>query len=122
MENPRSYDPVGLAYRPFMAHLEDFRHSCTYCKYGARYKKPTNIWTNAPGVNLVQCSKNNPCKELRKATNQGVHPETAQAGPTGHQAGSGGGAKVYPIPPKLLQTLFKGLQFGRAAHSDRPVR
>jgi hypothetical protein len=28
-ENPRSYDPVGLAYRPFMAHLEDFRHLCT---------------------------------------------------------------------------------------------
>ena len=115
MENPRSYNPVGLAYRPCMIPFEAFRHPCTYCMYGAKYMKPTNIWTNAPGVKLRYCCKATPCKELLKTENLGRHPETAQAGPTKNQVGSGGGAKVYPIPQALLRSLCVNLKFGRAA-------
>ena len=116
IENPKSYNPVGLAYRPCMRNMESFRHQCTYCMYGALYKKPTNIWTNAPGVQLEYCSKATPCKHLKKSETDDTprrHPETAQAGPTKHQAGSGGSSNVYPIPPKLSRELFRNLEFGR---------
>ena len=112
IENPVSYDPVGLQYRPCMRPLEEFRVKCHYCRYGAPYKKPTNIWTNAPIRELRQCNlATQQCDHKRRF---GRHKKTAQAGPTKGMLGSGGGAKVYPIPSKLLKELFSTLSFGRA--------
>jgi len=51
----------------------------TYCKYGARYKKPTRIWNNLGDAwepKLI-CSKDSH-NELFEF---GVHPATAQRGP-----------------------------------------
>lgn len=42
IENPRG----GLRKMPWMAGLP--RYTVTYCQYGYRYMKPTDIWTNCP--------------------------------------------------------------------------
>jgi hypothetical protein len=115
LENPQSYDPVGLRWRKAMVDLEDFRHACCYCKYGAAYKKPTNIWTNVPNLRLQMCNKDQGYCLYR--ADHGHHEKTAQAGPTARQAGSGGGEKVYAIPTKLLRTLFAAMQFTKAIAS-----
>jgi hypothetical protein len=118
IENPRSYDPVGLRWRPCMRQLDymqgpfdDFLHETNYCKYGSPYLKPTNIWTNVAGLSLARCSKETGYCEYRKK--HGIHAQTAQGGPTGpHLKGSGGGKNVYPIPDKLLRVLFLAMKFG----------
>jgi len=118
IENPRSYDPVGLRWRPCMRQLDymqgpfdDFLHETNYCKYGSPYLKPTNIWTNVAGLSLAKCSKETGYCEYRKK--HGIHAQTAQGGPTGpHLKGSGGGKNVYPIPDKLLRVLFLAMKFG----------
>jgi len=109
-ENPRSYDPVGLYFRPVMANLRAYCHECAYCQYGAPYSKPTNIWTNAAVGTLKKCNRSDGMCKYRAT--HGRHAETSQAGPTDIHAGSGGGSNVYGIPYQLLKHLFLSMEFG----------
>ena len=36
------------------------RRTCCYCKYGFKYMKPTDFWTNI-NLSLLMCSKKTPC-------------------------------------------------------------
>ena len=74
IENPRGH----LRLRPFMKPLEPYMRLCTYCMYGTPFRKPTNIWTNAPlPTPLKVCTKKLPCHFV---TPDGRHPATAQSG------------------------------------------
>mmetsp|Transcript_21392 Transcript_21392/g.53104 ORF Transcript_21392/g.53104 Transcript_21392/m.53104 type:complete len:253 (-) Transcript_21392:7-765(-) len=52
MENPHTM----LHKRDFMRDLWYLRHRCTYCRYGFRYKKDTDIWTNIPCSSCIAAS------------------------------------------------------------------
>ena len=75
-----------LKNRSFMQPWEEFRKTCSYCCYGFPYRKNTNIWTNV-SVELRRCTKETPCRYVRKANfwrEQGeqtsLHPAIAQHG------------------------------------------
>lgn len=58
IENPRG----GLRKMPWMQGLT--RYTVTYCQYGYRYMKPTDIWTNHPSPMLKPpCHNGDPCHE-----------------------------------------------------------
>lgn len=58
IENPRG----GLRKMSFMQGLP--RHTVTYCQYGDRRMKPTDIWTNHPNPRFKPpCKNGDPCHE-----------------------------------------------------------
>ena len=102
LENPDGH----LKTRPFMLPFSPYLNKVSYCHYGTPFRKNTNIWSNAPVPELRRCSKETPCTHKKQ---QGSHPRTAQAGPSGTAAGSGAGKNVYAIPAPLLKELFTPL-------------
>ena len=110
LENPRG----GLRHRPYMRAWEPFRVSTSYCKYGAPYRKTTDIWTNAahtareafPLVELP-CSVSSPCQSVLLRQR---HDQVAQLGPSASgQSGQHSSSVLYRIPRDLLKDLFKPL-------------
>lgn len=64
--NPRFWfieNPVGgLRKMNFMQGLP--RHTVTYCQYGERRQKPTDIWTNHPDPKFrPPCKRGSPCHD-----------------------------------------------------------
>lgn len=100
-----------LSKRPFMQKYAKYLNTCTYCHYGAKFRKPTNIWTNLSGLNLRYCTKkNDPCKWIRK---HGRHPLIAQHSTSSSNYytenpndGAGSTEKIYPIPPALVKHII----------------
>ncbi|KAK3246618.1 hypothetical protein CYMTET_43851 [Cymbomonas tetramitiformis] len=117
IENPRGRAPHGLHSRRCMHHLPP-PHLTMYCKYGAPYKKPTHIWTNARlRVPLLQCDANSPCEHKQR---HGCHAKVAQGGSAYCSSGnvrSGMGSKenVYGIPAPLLEQLFEPIALANDA-------
>ena len=111
IENPRGREPHALRFRDIMADLEDYRREVTYCHYGCPYRKPTNIWTNAPVRKLRFCSAQDPCRMVRVT---GSHAETAQAGPHGPQQQGVSAELTGSIPRPLMRVLLKSLAWGRS--------
>ena len=100
IENPHTM----LYTRAFMQALEEYRIRCTYCKYGFGYKKDTDIWTNLKSIHLQHCDIF-PCSHVRE---KGVHPSTAQRGPSGPFNTPGiPSAQAGSVPRKLLNILIK---------------
>ena len=84
IENPRG----GMRKMRFMQHLP--RYSVTYCQYGDKRMKPTDIWTNHPKPDFKpMCKNGDTCHE---------------AAPRGARTGTQGlkGAKERARIPKLL--------------------
>jgi hypothetical protein len=99
-------NPLGLLKeRSIMWPYSSWLHEVTYCKYGTKYRKATNIWTNAALEEPLQvCTTRNPCQAKARL---GKHPVSAQSGPSRNGTpGSGSGEEVYPIPVQLVHTLF----------------
>ena len=103
-------NPVGwLKEQPSMARFSKYLNTCCYCRYGTAFKKPTNIWSNVPQLDLRMCNRETPCASKRDYER---HLVTAQSGPSADRSvpGSGGARQVYPIPNRLVYYLFrKGL-------------
>ena len=64
--NPKYYfieNPVGaLRKMDFMQGIP--RYTVTYCQYGERRQKPTDIWTNHPNPEFKQpCKRGSPCHD-----------------------------------------------------------
>lgn len=58
IENPRG----GLRKMKWMSELP--RYTVTYCKYGEKRMKPTDIWTNHPDPQFIPpCKNGDPCHE-----------------------------------------------------------
>ena len=62
-------NPVGaLRKMPFITSREDAglmtRHTVTYCQYGERRQKPTDLWTNHPDPKFKPaCKRGSPCHD-----------------------------------------------------------
>ena len=88
IENPRA----GMRKMDFMNGLP--RYTVTYCKYGERRQKPTDIWTNHPEPNFEPpCKNGDTCHE---------------AAPRGSQTGTQGlknRIEKARIPEKLCQHI-----------------
>lgn len=97
LENPHTM----LYKRPFMLPLEKLRHSCSFCKYRFKYKKPTDLWTNLPALRLLNCDIT-PCPAQASF---GSHPRTSQQGPS-HSTPGVPRAQANFIPPRLLRYLI----------------
>ena len=93
--NPRGH----LRDRPFMQPSAEFRNTCTYCKYGAPYRKETDIWSNVP-LDLKHCA-HVPCRYFAK---HGRHPFTARSGAS-HGMPEVPRQVAYSVPERLLQEL-----------------
>ena len=64
--NPKYWfieNPVGCLRK--MAFMKDLpRYTVTYCQYGERRQKPTDIWTNHPTPNFKpSCKRGSPCHD-----------------------------------------------------------
>lgn len=84
IENPRG----GMRKMTWMQGLP--RYTVTYCQYGDKRMKPTDIWTNHPAPQfLPMCKNGSPCHE---------------AAPRGSKTGTQGlsGAKTRSIIPQNL--------------------
>ena len=84
IENPRG----GMRKMDFMKGL--YRYSVTYCQYGDKRMKPTDIWTNHPDPRFKPMCKNG----------DGCH----EAAPRGSKTGTQGlkGSKERSVIPKAL--------------------
>jgi hypothetical protein len=88
IENPRG----GLRKMKFMQDLP--RYTVTYCQYGDKRMKPTDIWTNYPNPNfLPPCKNGDPC-----------HEPAPRGSSTGTQ-GLKGKKERAVIPQKLCQYI-----------------
>ena len=94
--NPKYYfieNPVGgLRKMAFMQELP--RYTVTYCQYGERRQKPTDIWTNHPAPGFKPpCSRGAPC-----------HDAAPRGAKTGTQALKGAIEKAK-IPTMLCEHI-----------------
>lgn len=64
IENPRG----GLRTMRWMHDIP--RYTTTYCKYGAKYQKPTDFWSNIDLKLLPPCKASSPCHESSKGFSQ----------------------------------------------------
>lgn len=89
IENPRG----GMRKMSWMQELP--RYTTTYCQWGEKRMKPTDIWTNHPNPNFPCCKNGDKCHE---------------AAPRGSQTGTQGikGAKDRSrIPDKLCDYIVE---------------
>ena len=56
IENPR-----GVMRK--VIRLDEYMHTVTYCQYGDKRMKPTDIWTNAKWTPRPMCKNGSPCHE-----------------------------------------------------------
>lgn len=88
IENPRG----GLRKMKFMEGLP--RYTVTYCKYGDKRMKPTDIWTNHPDPKFIpMCKNGDPC-----------HERAPRGSRTGTQ-GLNGSKERSRIPEKLCNHI-----------------
>lgn len=99
-------NPVGLLrYSPSMRHLDNYRKTLSYCKYGYIYRKDTDIWTNI-NVTPKLCRKHSYCKNAKM--NNGIHPATVQQG-TSAVVGQSSTSKLnqrYSVPTRLIKDIL----------------
>lgn len=88
IENPRG----GMRKMDFMQGLP--RYTVTYCQYGERRQKPTDIWTNHPKPNFKP-----PCKR-----GEGCHEAAPRGARTGTQS-TGNKVEKAKIPKLLCEHI-----------------
>ena len=89
IENPRGI----LRKMPFMKPLEKYRKTVSYCQYGDKRMKPTDIWTNID-FEVRMCKNGAPCHE---------------SAPRGSNTGTQGltWAERCKIPDELIDVILK---------------
>lgn len=90
VENPRG----ALRKMPFMKEFK--RYTVTYCQYGDKRMKPTDIWTNHPNPKFKP-----PCKN-----GDSCHEPAPRGSKTGTQ-GLKGAIQRAVIPKKLCEYIVK---------------
>ena len=93
IENPRGC----MRKMPWMENIADklpegVRYTVTYCQYGGKTMKPTDIWTNHPNPDFkAMCKNNDPCHNSA--------PRNSKTGTQGKDTWarvmSGGGNNMY---------------------------
>ena len=89
-----------------MKPLCRFRNTVSYCKYGYKYRKDTDIWTNI-NANFLICRKGSYCSSK---ANNGVHSHTVQSGPRTlngvKQIHTPNVNQRYSLPKNLIMSLL----------------
>ena len=98
LENPRGY----LRNQPFMKSYSKYLRECTYCRYGAPYRKRTDIWSNVTTLQLQHCDVT-PCKSKRET---GKHESSAQGGPARDGTPGTPRHRAYEPPSPLMDYLI----------------
>lgn len=91
IENPRGL----LRSADFMSNLP--RYTITYCQYGSRFMKPTDIWTNHPNPNFKPMCK--PGSKCHESAPSGTHK--------GVQSSNLTKVEKSKIPPLLCEHIVK---------------
>lgn len=96
IENPRAMMRTVIDSR-FNAHAisDHIRHTVTYCQYGDKRMKPTDIWTNADWW-----QPRPPCKN-----GMSCHESAPRGARTGTQGVKGAKARGV-IPPEVFKEIF----------------
>ena len=95
-------NPLGMFRdREYTRPLRRFLKETSYCKYGFRYYKPTDIITNI-NCHLPHC-RTDPCEHRRR---HGRHPETAQRGSSRNGTPGNPLDRLHRVPKALIQRLF----------------
>lgn len=92
IENPRGVMRKKIG-------LEQFRHTVTYCQYGDKRMKPTDIWTN--------CTTWNPKPKCKNGDS--CHEAAPRGSKTGTQ-GLKGAVERGVIPPLLCQEIIEACE------------
>lgn len=103
IENPRG----GLRKMKFMKDLP--RYTVTYCQYGDKRMKPTDIWTNHPDPQFKQpCKNGDPCHERA---------------PRGSRTGTQGlkGSKERSVIPEQLCDHIAYISELNASNSEKEI-
>lgn len=111
--NPKYYfieNPVGgLRKMSFMQGLS--RYTTTYCQYGERRQKPTDLWTNHPDPQFAPpCKRGAPCHD---------------AAPRGSQTGTQGlknAVEKARIPKLLCEHIVNICEMRCCSVCDKPMR
>ena len=102
-------NPVGLLRKqPCMEAYRDYETIVSYCKYGFKYRKDTNLWTNVKFCGR-RCIKGSYCSYRET---HGIHSCSVQA--SGHyvdgkripQDAVGSLTERYAVPTELIETLL----------------
>ena len=116
-------NPVGLLReQPCMQPLAEYRVTLSQCRYGAPWRKNTDIWTSECESlpHLKRCTNLDPCL-YKKVT--GSHPQSAQGGPSGSGRPGSGGARVsQQIPGAMVCALMGHLAGPAGLLKDKDVK
>lgn len=104
IENPRA----AMRKMSFMQGLP--RYTVTYCKYGEKRMKPTDIWTNHPNPDFIP-----PCKN-----GDTCHEAAPRGSRTGTQ-GSNNKIEKAKIPELLCQHIVDICEIPRLKNGDKIV-
>ena len=102
IENPEGL----LRHQKIMKNMN--RETVSYCKYGYKYRKNTDKWTNRKDLKLKRCIKGEYCKYKKE---HGVHEHTVQDGTSKTQKheyiNTRDMNKRISIPKKLVREILK---------------
>tara|TARA_R110002012_G_scaffold118816_1_gene267792 strand:- start:171 stop:794 length:624 start_codon:yes stop_codon:yes gene_type:complete len=101
IENPRGL----LRKQKYMSGIP--RTTIWYCKYGFKYAKPTDIWSNYI-YNIFNQNGWNPRNECF-AGNKNCHHEPSPRGSTGGLQGVNGNYNRSKVPSELLEEILKSI-------------
>lgn len=90
-------NPMGVMRK--MPSMQDhIRHTITFCQYGEKRMKPTDIWTNVEGwVPRPRCKNGAPCHDRA--------PRGAKTGTQGLKGAYERGALPYELCTEISQTV-----------------
>ena len=76
-------------------------YTVSYCHYGFRYRKHTNLWSNCPHLEARKCRGD--CEHFAR----GRHPVSAQRGPNKYEERRHGFTLegLYSMPPALCDSI-----------------
>lgn len=85
----------------------------SYCKYGFKYKKDTDLWTNVP-FRARRCIGVDVCDYFKQ---HGIHEQTVQSGnrTTYVQGHTPDIKERYSVPKKLVRSIFDAI-----SRSEKP--
>lgn len=100
-------NPVGLLrHSDVMKNRKDLK-TVSYCKYGFKYKKDTDLWTNVPFV-AHRCVGTGVCPFFKK---HGFHEQTVQKGnrTSFAQKPTPDVRARYSVPKALVKSIFDAI-------------
>ena len=100
-------NPMGLLRHAAVMKKRNDLKTVSYCKYGYKYKKDTDLWTNVP-FKARRCIGDDVCAYFKR---HGIHEHTVQSGKrtTYAQKHTPDINDRYSIPKELIRSIFDAI-------------